>query len=205
MRILDQFDIRGRSGLVTGAASGIGAGAAATGASAFGGNGSSIRNSPVPSVCTIGSPLATIVATQSTVACLPTGELAVVFTGKTSSLVSLVISFSTVVTSLGRPTICTLAAPSKSLALVIFTTMSVALPFSVVAARNSNATNGSETSSVAICDATVMLPSPTVASPSTTIFHLLTSAPLFAVSGIVTSDCPSGIEIEPEDPTPGGL
>ena len=48
-------------------------------------------------------------------------------------------------------------------------------------------------------------PLPTVAEPIAAIFHVRTSAPLLAVSGMITSACPSGIATELGEPTPGGL
>ena len=90
-----------------------------------------------------------IVMRQKRVLWVPARVFLVVLTGKTSSLVSLVIFITTVVASLGNPSSSTFASPGNGVAWLILATTSVDFPCSVAAFSIETVTNWEAISSVA--------------------------------------------------------
>ena len=101
---------------------GLGAGFAAATLVAFGGNGSSIRSSPAPSVCVIGSPLSVIVTRHTSDGYLPGRASGVVFTLNATEVEPFVIFAGALVVPAGSPSNSTFASPAKSFCFSIFTT-----------------------------------------------------------------------------------
>src|SRR5262245_49335494 len=154
---------------------------------------------------TIGSPCWVKFTWQNRLRCWPAGLVLSTLILNTTSLVSLVISMSGAVTFVGSPTSLTTALPSNGVVTCILQSSSASLPCSLAVRSMLATTSGGATSMVANCDDTHTGPLPTVALPSTAVFHLRGWALGAAFIGNTVSFWFSAMVTAEAEPTPGGL